>query len=792
MIDVARDAPLMVVDAEGVVVRWSHEAEELLGRAADEVIGRSATHLVSRTAASSRHGTHKGAGMALQHRDGHAVVADLRVRPLTRGDGSVVWAVFQATAKEATGPDVGSAALEALFAHAPVGMHVLDKKLRIVSANNAAHVLCGVPGERIVERRLTEVYALSTPDEVEAMLRGVLSSGTPAPGLVVSMQPKDAPGRGCTVLVSAFRLQDSRGAILGVAAAVADITEYEKTRARLRILAGVREGVGRSLDVVANCQELVEAVVPGFADVAVVEVVDAVLRGEEPPLGPLGRDVPLRRAAFRHSGQEQQIQAHPVGDVRSLPFSTPYARALADLKPRLVRLDSNTPWLAADPARAEAIRASGVRTLLAAPLTLRGTVLGLVSLYRTEQAGTFDEREVALTLELAAHTALCIDNARHYTREHTVATTLQRRLLPPCPSSQSTMESAHLLVPGDEGGGGWFDTFALSSARTALVVGEVTGQGIQAATTMGQLRTVIHSLASLDLDADELLARLNDTAILLAQERAALPPGDPLHRQVLTASCVYAVYDPLTRTCTFARAGHPAPVIAHPDGTTEIPDSPPGPLLGSSEGPPFDTATITLTDGSILALYTTALLPASPARPPENPSSLRQVLSDPDRPLQDLCDDALYRLYRDTRPGDGVLLLGRTHTFPTEDVATWHLIDAPTAAGTARAHTRRQLTEWDVEEETAYATELIVSELVTNALLHGTPPLHLRIIKDHALTCEVQDSGANAPRLRHARTVDEGGRGLFIVARLSRNWGTRYTPGGKTVWTEQALPTQPS
>jgi anti-sigma regulatory factor (Ser/Thr protein kinase) len=323
------------------------------------------------------------------------------------------------------------------------------------------------------------------------------------------------------------------------------------------------------------------------------------------------------------------------------------------------------------------------------------------------------------------------------------------------------------------------------------VVGEVTGQGIHAATTMGQLRTVIHSLASLDLDADELLARLNDTAILLAQERAALPSGDPLHRQALTASCVYAVYDPLTRTCTFARAGHPAPVIARPDGTTEITDSPTGPLLGSTEGPPFDTATVTLTDGSILAFYTASLLPVSAARPPGDPSPLRQVLTDPDRPLQDLCDDALYRLYRDTRPRDAVLLLGRTHTFPSEHVATWQLVDAPTAAGTARTHTQRQLAEWGVDEETAYATELIVSELVTNALLHGTPPLQLRIILDRALTCEVQDAGANAPRLRHARTVDEGGRGLFIVARLSRNWGTRYTPDGKTVWTEQALPPQP-
>ncbi|WP_406439207.1 SpoIIE family protein phosphatase [Streptomyces sp. NBC_01613] len=785
----ARDAPLMVVDGEGMVVQWSHEAEELLGRTAAEVIGLSATYLVSRAAASSRHGTNTGPDAVLQHRDGRAVDADLRVRPVLRRDGSVAWAVFQVPANGTTGLGAGSAVLEALFTNAPVGLHVLDKRLRIMSANDAGRAMCGATGDRILGRRLTDVYGLSSPGEVETMLRGVLESGAPATGLVVRMQPEGVPGRGCSALVSAFRLQDSLGACLGVAAAVADVTEYEKTRARLQVLAAVREGVGRTLNVVASCQELVEAVVPGFADVVVVEVVDAVLRGEDPPLSPLGRDVPLRRVAF--GGREEEIQAHPVGDVRSLPFSTPYARALADLKPRVAVLDSGTPWLAADPARAEAIRASGVRTLLAAPLALRGRVLGLVSLYRTEQSGHFDEREVALTLELAAHTALCIDNARRYTREHTIATTLQRRLLPPCPSSQSTVESAHLLVPGDEGGGGWFDTFALSSARTALVVGEVTGQGIHAATTMGQLRTVIHSLASLDLDADELLARLNDTAILLAEERAALPPGDPLHREALTASCVYAIYDPLTRTCTFARAGHPAPVIARPDGTTDIPDSPTGPLLGSSGGQPFDTATVTLIDGSILAFYTTSLLPVSPAGEPDDASPLRRVLADPDRPLQDLCDDALYRLHGDARPGDAVLLLGRTHTFPSEHVATWQLVDAPTAAGTARTHTRRQLADWGVDEETAYATELIVSELVTNALHYGTPPLQLRIIKDRALTCEVQDTGLNAPRLRHARTVDEGGRGLFIVAQLSQNWGTRYTPAGKTVWTEQLLSSQP-
>ncbi|WP_322974019.1 SpoIIE family protein phosphatase [Actinacidiphila oryziradicis] len=789
----APDESLMVVDGKGVVVQWSRQAEELLGRAATEVVGQPATSLVTDAGTWSGRGAEPDCGAAvLHHRDGRAVTADLRVRPVLRRDGSVVWAISQAPAAEAATGGMGAAVLEALFTQSPVGLYVLDTELRIVRANKATRATSGVPAERTVGRRLTDVYDLSAPSEIQAIFRRVLESGMPAREHLLRARAKAESGGEYVASVSAFPLQDPHGTVLGVAVTGVDVTEREKARTRARILDAVRERVGRTLDVVDTCQELVEALVPAFADIAVVEIVDSAVRGEEPPPGPLGRDVPLRRAAFRTtSGGAHQAQAHPMGDVRSLPSPTPYGQALADLQVRVLALGPDTPWLTADPARAEAIRASGAQTLIAAPLALRGTVLGLMSLYRTQQADPYDEHDVALARHLAAHTALCVDNARRYTREHTIAATIQRHLLPPCPSSQTAVETAHLYVPGNAGAGGWFDTFALPSARTALVVGDVAGQGIHTATTMGQLRTAIRTLAALDLEPDELLARLNDTATLLAAERAALPPADPVHRQALTASCVYAVYDPLTRTCTFARADHPPPVIAHPDGTTEIPDLPTGPPLGSVEGPPFAAATVKIADGSILAFYTPAILPPPPLVPQATLGPLQQVLSHPDRPLQDLCDDALYTLRNDTRPGDAILLLARTHTFPPDRVATWELDHDPTAAATARAHTSRQLTAWGVEEETAYATEVIVSELVTNAVRYATPPLRLRLIKHHTLTCEVHDTSFTAPRMRHARTVDEGGRGLFIVAQLAQNWGTRYTPNGKTVWTEQALPPQP-
>ncbi|MEV6649078.1 SpoIIE family protein phosphatase [Streptomyces sp. NPDC051219] len=679
--------------------------------------------------------------------------------------------------------------MDALFTQSPVGLHVLDTELRVVRVNTATRGMRGVPADRVLGRRFTEVYAgLHALEEVEAMVRGVLESGVPMRGYPVRLRPETDRERESVHSVSAFRLKDPQGTVLGVAVAVVDVTEQEEARARLRVLEAVRERVGRTLDVIATCQELVETLVPGFADVAVVEVVDAVVRGEESPIGPLAQEVPLRRAAFRSRGGPHQAQAHPVGDVRSLSFPTPYAQTLTDLRPRLVALGTDSPWLGADPARAWAIRASGAHSLIVAPLALRGAALGLVSVYRTGRSEPYNQGDVGLVLEVAAHTALCIENARRFTREHTIAATVQRHLLPRYPSSQTTVETAHLHVPGADGGGGWFDTIALSGARTALVVGDVAGHGIQAATTMGQLRTVIHCLAAtLDLEPGELLARLNDTATFLAAERADLSPGDPLYRQPLSASCVYAVYDPLTRTCTFCRAGHPAPVIVHPDGTTQVPDSTAGPSLGSVEGPPFAATTIEIASGSILALYTPEMLPAPPAGADDDTGVLRDVLAHPGRSLQDLCDDSLYTL-RSSSPGDAVLLLARTRSLPAHSVASWLLSHNPTDAAVARRHTRQTLTDWSVDEDTAYATELIVSELVTNAVRYGTPPLQLRLIKDRTLTCEVQDTSTSAPHLRHARTVDEGGRGLFIVAQLAQKWGTRYTTEGKTIWTEQALP----
>ncbi|WP_346766499.1 SpoIIE family protein phosphatase [Streptomyces sp. A1547] len=695
------------------------------------------------------------------------------------------------TRSESAGPLDGpeAAMLDALFSQSPVGLHLLDTDLRVLRVNTATPAMQDLRMEDVVGRRFDEAYGVVDADEAVDLARGVLDSGVAVVGHVLRARRRARPDKEHFYEVSVFRLESPSGEVLGLAVAVVEVTEREKGRARAEVLRIARERVGRTLDVTATCQELVDVVVPRVADVAVVEVVDAVLRGDEPPLAPLPLEVPLRRAAFRNSGSNpgagtaEEPQAHPLGDVRALPAPTPYTQALSDLRARAVALNGGLPWLAADPDRAEAIRAAGAHHLITAPLTVRDTVLGLISLYRTQQPDPYDEQDVGLVLQLADHTALCIDNARRYTREHTIAATVQRQLLPRRPASHTALETAYLLLPSDRGVE-WYDTIPLSGARTALVVGGVLGQGLHSAGVMGQLRTVVRSLAAFDMEPDELLARLNDTATFLAAERADLPTADPVHREAFAARCTYAVYDPLTRTCTVAGAGAPNLVVVHPDGSSEVPDVPSGSLLGSAEATPFAATAFEIPEGALLILSDT---PAPALEPTADGDVLRRLLAQADRSLEDLRDDILYAFAGGAPPGPAALLLARTRSFPADRVAVWQLPDAPTAAATARRLVRSQLVDWNVEEETAFDTEVIVSELVTNAVRYGSPPLELRVINDRVLTCEVRDSSPSAPHLRHAGVVDEGGRGLFIIAQLAQAWGTRYTPAGKTIWTEQTL-----
>ncbi|MGW5307785.1 SpoIIE family protein phosphatase [Streptomyces griseoluteus] len=752
---------LMRIADDGRIVEWSARAADLLGLSREQAEGHTVTDLAG--------GDDGATGRwALP-----AALGAVSVRPVVSG-GSLIWEVREGQCEKNTDRD--RAILRTLFVHSPIEVIVVDGDLRVVQPRSgrleAAPSVDGAPPRQ----EFPEALSLEDPERERAVAREVLSTGEPTLRRVVRATPKAGTGSPVDYSLSYLRLEGADGEVLGLVVAALEVTEHKRALRRLKLLEHVRATVGERLEVVAVCQELVDAVAPAFAGIVVVEVIEDVIRGEEPPLAPVDHDLPLRRAAFKGI-----VSAYAVGDVRRLPDGTPFSRVLNDLRPRLVTVTKDSAWLSADPARADAIAQSDAYSLIVTPLTVRGQALGVVSFYRRRDEEPFDEDDVALASDLCAHAALCIDNARRFTRERTIAATVKRRLLPQRPSEPSTIAVAAMHIPGPGGGGGWFDVIQMAGGRTALVLGDVVGRGVATATTMGQLRTVIHALAALDLEPNELMARLSDTAVQLASERAALPAGDPLHHQPLTAGCLIAVYDSVENTCTIVRAGLSDPYLVRPDGAAETMAVPGGPVLAGTDRAPFPATEFPLPPGSVLAVGNEDLLQNQPA--------LRAVLREgAELPLDELSDRLAYTL-RGQQETEKMLLLARAKGLPPDQVLTVPLAEDLAAVPEARAAVHRQLGKWGIGADDAFMTELVVSELVANALRYGAPPYRLRLILDEHLTCEVRDADDSIPHLKHARTIDEGGRGLFIVASVAEGWGIRYHGQGKTVWAQQSTGT---
>ncbi|POX44772.1 protein phosphatase, partial [Streptomyces sp. Ru71] len=453
---------------------------------------------------------------------------------------------------------------------------------------------------------------------------------------------------------------------------------------------------------------------------------------------------------------------------------------------------SARPWAAEAPGGREATFGElGLHSAMVVPLRARGVTLGITTFYRHHRPEPFDTADLSLAEDFVSRAAVCLDNARRYTREREAALVLQRSLLPHRLPEQDAVEVSACYRPADELtglGGDWYDLIPLSGARVALVVGEVPGHGIDAAAAMGRLRTAVRTLAALDMPPEEVLAHLDDlvsprTARAEGFE-AAVEGGDSA--QSVGSGCLYVVYDPVDGRCVMAAAGHPAPAVVLPDGMVYFVDLPQGPPLGAG-GPPFESLELVLPEGSTLALHTDGLLADDgPGSQNADRARLRQALRQV-APSLDVRCRALVDALVPARPHDDVaLLMARTKRLSERQVADWELPCDPAAVADARKTVCRQLSDWDLDE-LAFTTELVVSELVTNAIRYAGGPIRLRLIRERALICEVLDGGATAPHLRHPRTTDEGGRGLLLVSQLTERWGTRFVPDGKIIWAEQPL-----
>ncbi|MGP4000567.1 SpoIIE family protein phosphatase [Streptomyces sp. 8N706] len=799
-LDVTR-AATAVLDARDVVIGWSPAAEELLGYPPHEILGRPlGTLLVGRLTpepgvSEERVGPMcRSEARVARHHDGHVLPLSTTICALADDGAGPAQILVAAELETLALWETHQAMLKGLATQSPIGLAIYDTDLRLQWANAASGRELGVPLSEYVGSYAHELYpggevlSKQHPPTLELVIRHVLATGEPVLDLLFKGRPAVDPDHDHIWSCSYYRLQDAHGRPLGVCEDGFDITDRYLAQERLGLMVRASGRIGTTLDMTTTAREITEVAVPQFADTATVDLVEGVLEGEEPSPGrepehrlvrvaersapPDAGEHPDAGEDSAESGRPQPAVAHSVG----YPPGSPQARSLSSGRTIL------------EPATGPACDTDrhGGHSCLVVPMRARGATLGLVAFLRGGNKTPYDDGELALADELVARTAVCVDNARRYTREHTAALTLQRNLLPERLPSQSAVEAAYRYLPSDDVmgvGGDWYDVIPLSGTRVGLVVGDVVGQGLHAAATMGSLRTTARALARLDLAPDELLARLDDLFTQSTEEPAGSQPFSP----EAGVTCLYAVYDPVSRRCTMARAGHLPPVILAPEGGSFLPDIPPGPPLGLG-GLPFESLETELPEGSLIALFTNGLVHTRGRDLDIGLDTLSGVLADHDGSLDVLCDRALEELLPSgPAADDAALLLVRTRALGEDQVAVWELPPDPAAVGQTRAMATAKLGEWDLEE-LSFTTELVVSELVTNAIRHASPPVHLRLIRDRTLICEVSDGGHTSPNLRRSAGDDEGGRGLFIVAQMVHRWGTRYTPSGKAIWAEQLLP----
>ncbi|MEO3749353.1 SpoIIE family protein phosphatase [Streptomyces sp. B6B3] len=854
------------VDERGVITGWNEGARALLGYPPDEVVGRPAAELLAEDLGAvfgrrrpdgqpleDHDADGGGAGRAdggdagprrrfdpllgrwsgsvrLRHRNGGTVTAQILGHHRRPAHGPADWLLVSALHPEPVpGPGTDEFSLgDEGFAQSPCAMALYDAGLRLRRANTYMERAVGLREDDARGLRLPEILMHPGVEQIEQRMREVLGSGrTEDLQQYVHLIGRDQ--RAWSVILAPLRGRS--GEVRGVCLSAHDVTEQHQARQRLLLLNEASTRIGSTLDVRRTAQELADVAVPKLADLVTVDLLASPDSGPEPPLGQsVGGKVTLRREAQRSIMEGIPESVVEVGAEASYPPSSPPAQALATGRTTRHRVSDPEldTWMADDPTRLERLREFGHASFMVVPMRARGITLGLVIFYRHQRSEPFEQDDQLLAEEIAARAAICIDNARRYTRERGTAVTLQRSLLPQELPEQAAVDVSFRYLPAGAlagVGGDWFDVIPLSGARVALVVGDVVGHGIHASATMGRLRTAVRTLADVDLPPDELLTHLDDLVLRLAthgrpEGRAGTgaPPGPSRTGGMvgergeerpetedrtpgeIGATCLYAVYDPVSRRCTLARAGHPEPALVRPAGrpgasdtadgdgeaTVELIELPAGPPLGLG-GVPFEAAEVEVPEGSLLALYTDGLIQARDRNMEAGQQRLLEALGQPAASLETVCDTVLGALLPGRPADDIALLVARTRALDRSQVATWDVPADPAVVAQARKNASDQLVEWGLESA-IFVTELIVSELVTNAIRHAEAPIQFRLIHDRSLICEVSDSSSTAPHLRRARSFDEGGRGLLLVAQLTQRWGTRQTSGGKVIWAEQALP----
>ncbi|AZM59012.1 MULTISPECIES: SpoIIE family protein phosphatase [unclassified Streptomyces] len=783
---------VVVVDRDGLVSHWSTGARRLFVLSKEEALGRPAVDLLPVTGAlpegdeETPYGAYApydglGPGLGASLGGGLAYPAAGRARLAASGTDrlDVLWWAYPLV-----GP--GTERLLVLAADADAvrveGAGVFER----IAPGFALHT--DFPGSAELARRLPEILPSMSVDDSARIVAQVLELGYPILEFSQNDRVPVTPDWGVPRRVERRERRERAARALAAGQPVpedlrdeSEDLEYAAVRERLEFLNEVSSRIGTSLDLARTIVEVSKAVVPRFTDVAGTYLREQVVAGEEFDEGVPDTTTMWHRVALEHTDEPGRWDdVVPVGEAMPFPAHTPFFQCMTTGEPVLVpHITEEMGHAIASQFDKRDIRPliTG-RSMLVVPLKARQVVLGFMILLRHPERPLFNDMDRVTGAELAARAGLVLDNARMYTYQENVAETLQDSMLPHIPPRMAGCDIATRYLPGTllgRIGGDWFDSVKLPGARTAFVVGDVMGHGLNSAAMMGQLRTAVQTMAALDLPPAQLLRNLDDLAQRL---------GDSY-----LATCLYAVYDPIASELCLANAGHIPPVLVRAaDGRSELLDLPTGAPIGVG-GVPFEAVRVRVEPGDRLVMCTDGLVEVRGEDIGVGLATLCESAAHPAASMDDACDTIIRALNtRGGRKDDVALLMARLSGIEPDDVAEWRLTPEPSEVGRARAAVREQLHDWRLPG-LADSAELMVSELVTNAVQHShARPLALRLVRGDTLLCEVEDDDHELPTLLNARPTDEAGRGLRVVSTLAREWGTSRTASGKTVWFELTLP----
>lgn len=658
----------------------------------------------------------------------------------------------------------------------------VDRSGQVVQSGQNARSVLGRDPEALIGLNAVDLVD-EAPSKIEALLEGVLA-GQERTG-ILPIKCVDGTTVDAVVTAQPMVAGDGLAALLHVRIPLPPSERFQDPRSMRRsLLDDPVSRIGASLDLDQTASGLADVVVPHYCNVAAVVVLESLVAADEVHGDATDGGSVLRRIALAaEESSAKWTSAFPTGEVLVYPAGTPYRDCLETAQPiHLPNIDAATAeWLARvwqRPPVADLLK--GVSMVLL-PLIAQDTLLGLLICTRIPGFRKFDRYDLDIGMEFAARAAIVIDNARRFSRERATALTLQRSLLPNRLSAPSSVEVKHRYLPGSklvEVGGDWYESIALPGARVGLIVGDVAGHGVKAAVTMGRLRTALHTLANLDFPPAEALHALHELMIELGEQEPHF------------ATCVYAIYDATNGRCEIASAGHLPPLLLKPDGTNEYLTVPPAPPLGVTGGATIESREFAVDDGSIFVIYTDGLVESRGRDIDDGLARLSEIFDAGalDRPMEELAKATLDGVYSDQHRDDIAVLLARLRRLPADRHQSWALPADPAAVRRARGLVRDRLERWELGE-LSYTTELLVSELITNALRYAAPgPIELRLLYERTIVCEVLDRSAALPRLRHAADDEETGRGLVVVSQYAHRWGTRRTATGKVVWCEQLIP----